>query len=341
MPMKTPEELRQILYSKQAGAKLQSYADTEAQPQKATENAVMTLLGLTPQTKGEEAEKAENPPTTYIGIDRLKDFPYDPFKPYDLEALTQSVKEMGVLSPVVVRPKGRDYEILSGHHRVRAARNAGLSTVPCVIINADDDTAALIVTDSNLRQRERILPSEKGRAFKMRLEAQKRRSGRKKANSSQIGTNLTTATEIGNAIGLDDNAIYRYIRMTHLIEPLQTAVDENVLPFISGVEVSYLKPEAQMEVYEFFFQDNKLPLEVKTAKAIKERAEETEITAQELEKIISKEKKEKKPTKWAVSFKKAEKYIPANTGKREAEKLILTALEFYEKYKDKVTEENL
>ena len=180
-----------------------------------------------------------------VPISELKPFTEQPFKvklDEDMDALVESIKQCGVLTPVIARPhKDGGYEILSGHRRVKACELAGITDIPVVIKNLDDDTATILLVDSNL-QREHILPSEKAFAYQMKLEAMKRKAGRpSKENACQIGTDLigTRSDELLSE-NTNDSArnIQRYIRLTNLIDPILEMVDNNQIAMNAAVEIS-------------------------------------------------------------------------------------------------------
>ncbi len=171
-----------------------------------------------------------------------------PFKPYrqdKLEEMAQSIRDNGILESIRVRPRNGRFQILAGHNRCNAAKLAGLGKVPCIVEEVDDNKATLIMVQSNLQHREKLLPSEKGRAYKMQLEALKQQGHRSDLTSSQVGTKLR-ADEVVAASGSDSrNQVQRYIRLTYLHPTLLDMVDEEKIGFTPGVELSYLKAPDQ------------------------------------------------------------------------------------------------
>ena len=165
-----------------------------------------------------------------VPISEVKSFTEQPFKvklDEDMDALVESIKQCGVLTPVIARPhKDGGYKILSGHRRVKACEFAGITNIPVVIKNLDDDTATILLVDSNL-QRKHILPSEKAFAYQMKLEAMKRQGARTDLTSSQIGTKLRSDIELAEQVCESRNQIQRYIRLTNLIDPILDMVDNN------------------------------------------------------------------------------------------------------------------
>ena len=202
--------------------------------------------------KDELSRKQE---TVQIPLGRLHRFPDHPYKVEDneeMEALTESIRECGILNPLLVRrmeSSETDYELISGHRRAYAAAKAGLETVPAMVVSLDRNEAAIALVDSNLH-REHILPSEKAFAYKMKLEALKRQGRRTDLTLSQVATKLDTAAEIGALTKESRDQVFRYIRLTHLIQPLLDQMDEGKIAFSVGVELSYLPDEAQYDLLD-------------------------------------------------------------------------------------------
>ena len=192
-----------------------------------------------------------------LPLAELHPFRNHPFKVLDdekMEDTAQSIREHGVLVPAIVRPREEGgYEIVAGHRRHHASQIAGLDTMPAIIRDLDDDAATIIMVDSNL-QRETLLPSERAWAYKMKLDAMKRQAGRpSKENCSQVGNNFSgqrSSELMAQQIGESKNQIFRFIRLTELIPPLLDMVDERKIAFNPAVELSYLKPEEQIELHQ-------------------------------------------------------------------------------------------
>lgn len=196
-----------------------------------------------------------------LPIDQLYPFVRHPYQVRDdaeMEELAQSVRENGILSPVIVRPleSGPDrYEIVSGHRRVRAAQKAGLTEVPAFVFDISREEAAVLLVDSNLH-RERLLPSEKAFAYRLKMEALKKQGQRTDRTLSQVATKLDTAAEIGALSNESRDQVFRYIRLTHLSRELLNLMDEGKIAFSVGVELSYLPPDMQhilkeeMEIFD-------------------------------------------------------------------------------------------
>jgi ParB family chromosome partitioning protein len=296
-----------------------------------------------------ETEKMVPPPTaaykpiqdtdviTVLPLDLLDPYPNNPFKPYrseQLEELAESILEMGIMNPILVRRKdGGRYEILAGQNRTAAARLLEHTAIPCIIREADDDTAAIIVTENNLRHREFLLPSEKGFAFKMQLESMKRQAGRPRKNVSQCETHIAgmrSDQELAEKSGDSRATIQRYIRLTYLIPDFLDMVDEGSLAFTPAVEISYLGQPEQKTVLKYFFHDKKGLLDIKTAKLLRERSSMVELTTLEIMLLMNKNRRVVACPKFTKrDFKKLNQYIPQGTPKTEMMEILLNALKQY------------
>ncbi len=188
-----------------------------------------------------------------IPVEKIHPFEGHPYKVLDndeMNNLIESIQQKGVISPIVVRPLENttdEYEIISGHRRLRASVKAGLETVPALIYAVSRDEAAIMLVDSNLH-REHILPSEKAFAYKMKMEAMSRQGQRTDLTSSQVATKFDSATEIGNITGESRDKVYRYIRLTYLIPELLEMMDEDKIAFSVGVELSFLDDQMQYDL---------------------------------------------------------------------------------------------
>ena len=210
----------------------------------------------TENRSGSAVDAAAKEQRTEMLLSDLHPFEGHPFKVLDdelMEQTVESIKQIGVVSPLIVRPDPEGgYEILSGHRRLHAAQLAGLETVPVIVKEMDDDAAIIFMVDSNL-QRENILPSERAFSYKMKLEAMKHQAGRpSKENDSQLGNNFgkLSSEEMAEELGTSKNQIFRYIRLTNLITEILDMVDEKKIAFNPAVELSYLKPSEQKEFLE-------------------------------------------------------------------------------------------
>ena len=279
--------------------------------------------------KTDDGRKAEE--IIPVQLSELKPFSEQPFKVLEDESMTElveSIKENGVLSPIVVRPHHEGgYEILSGHRRRRACEIAGLTEVPIVIKELDDDNAIILLVDSNL-QREHILPSEKAKAYQMKLEAMKRKAGRpSKENGDQIGNNFDgkKSVEIMAENSKDSrNQIQRYIRLTNLIDPLLEMVDSNNLAMNSAVELSFLSAKQQAEVLDVMDMELSSP-SIEQAKKIRKIGEDGSLDFDSVLSIMQEEKIQQ----FKVTFTedRLRKYFPKGYTKKQIEDAIIKMLE--------------
>ena len=203
----------------------------------------------------QERQDAKLEKIQILPLSELHPFEGHPFQVRDdeeMDKMVDSVKEYGVMTPAIVRPR-RDggYEIVAGHRRCHASRRAGVDTMPCIVRDMDDDTAIILMVDSNC-QREHILPSEKAKAYEMKLEAVKRKAGRpSKNNLSQVGTNFRADEVVAQGAGESRNQVQRFIRLNKLTPDLMQLVDDGRLKTTPAVELSYLTPEEQEEFLSY------------------------------------------------------------------------------------------
>lgn len=247
-----------------------------------------------------------------IGVDKLKNFEKHPFKVIDeaLEELTKSIIENGVTTPLIVRTlKDGKYEIVSGHRRKRVCELLGIEKVPCIVRNMNRDEAIIQMVNSNI-QREKVLPSEKAFAYKMKLDAMKHQGKRNDLTSSQVGTKLRTDEKIANDIGESRNQIYRYIRLTYLIPELLEMVDIGRIGLSPAVEISYLKEHEQKLLLNAIGLYDHTP-SLSQAQTLKELSKKYELNEETLEDIMSEEKPNQIP-KINIPYTRVEKYLPRN-----------------------------
>ena len=215
---------------------------------------------------------------TELPIDELFDFEGHVFRvreDNEMKELVQSVTEYGVRQPIQVRPRAHGgYEILAGHRRTEASRRAGKTSIPAIIESVDDEMATIIMVDTNLGQRQNLLPSEKAFAYKAKLEAMKRQGARTDLTSSQVGTKSPKRSDqvLAEQVGESRNQISRYIRLTELIPELLNTVDEDRLKFNPAVVVSYLKPSEQKDLWEYMEREQVAP-SLEQAGKLKEASE--------------------------------------------------------------------
>ena len=277
------------------------------------------LLGVS----GEES-------ATDIEISRIYSFANHPFKVLDddkMDDLVESIKQNGVLTPVLVRPdKNNSYEMISGHRRMHAAIKAGLETIPAIVRDMEDDEAIVIMVDANI-QREELLPSEKAFAYKMKLGAMKRQAGRPpKNNSCQNGTNLRSDEELGNLVGESARSIQRYIRLTELIPDLLDYVDKKRLQFTVAVDISYIDKEIQTWLFEYIKENG-------TVKAVQVAALRTALEAGPMTQakmisiLVNSQPGRKQEQKITLSEKKLRNFFPEKYTAEDMESVILELLD--------------
>ena len=276
------------------------------------------------------AEERNSEMAKHINISELKPFEEQPFKVLmdeSMDELVESVKEYGVISPVIARPHSDGgYEILSGHRRVKACEMAGITEVPVIVKDLDDDSATILLVDSNL-QRENILPSEKAHAYRMKLEAMKRQGARTDLTSSQFATKLPKGRSdeiLGEQVGESKDQIRRYIRLTELIDPLMDMVDEGKIAMNAAVELSYLGSKEQSEVVTAITQEEATP-SIAQAKKIRRFSQEGKLSDGVIETIMQ----EQKPVKLSVTLKedKLRKYFPKSYDAKKIEETIMKLVE--------------
>jgi ParB family chromosome partitioning protein len=273
-----------------------------------------------------------------VPILELKPFTEQPFKvrlDEDMDALVDSIKQCGVLTPIIARPhKDGGYEILSGHRRVKACELAGITQIPVVVKNLDDDTATILLVDSNL-QREHILPSEKAFAYQMKLEAMKRKAGRPlKENVSQIGTNfekVRSDEELAEQVGESRNQIQRYIRLTNLIDPILQMVDDNQIAMNAAVELSYLGSKEQAAVMQSIEKEDTSP-SIAQAKKIRKFHQDGKLNEAVIDSIMMEQKPE--TIKITLGEDKLKKYFPKSYTKAKMEEIILKLLDKWHRQRE-------
>ena len=279
----------------------------------------------------EERDEAKLAKIRDIPIEQIDDFPDHPYKVRDNEDMMQlvaSLRERGVITPATVRQKedGR-YELISGHRRKRASEIAGFETLRCEVVELDRDEATILMVESNL-QRSQILPSEKAFAYKMRLEAMKRKAGRpSKENLSPVGTNLRTDEIIAKECGDSRNQIHRYIRLTELVPELLDFVDEGKIKMRPAVELSYLNEECQRDVVDEIDINDCTPSHDQTIR-MRKMFEEGKLTPEAIQAIMS-EQKPNQREKIVIRGDRVRQLIPKNIPISQTEDFVCKALEHY------------
>ena len=273
-----------------------------------------------------------------VPISELKPFTEQPFKvklDEDMDALVESIKQCGVLTPVIARPhKDGGYEILSGHRRVKACELAGITDIPVVVKDLDDDTATILLVDSNL-QREHILPSEKAFAYQMKLEAMKRKAGRpSKENSEQFALNFQgkqSSEILGEQVGESKDQIRRYIRLTNLIDPILDMVDNNQIAMNAAVEISYLGSKEQAAVMQSIEKEETSP-SIAQARKMRKFHQEENLSNAVIDSIMMEQKPE--TVKITLGEEKLKKYFPKSYSKAKMEEIILKLLDKWRRQRE-------
>ena len=272
-----------------------------------------------------------NPPkkkAANIGVDKLRTFEGHPFQVLDdedMNSLTESIKAQGIISPLIVRPieNTDEYEVVSGHRRLHAAIKAGLSEVPVLIYPPDRNEAMIAVVDSNLH-RERILPSEKAFAYKMKMEAMKAQGKRTDLTLSQAATKSDTAAEIGKARNESRDQVFRYIRLTYLVPELLQKVDEGVIALSPAVELSYLSEEQQKILLDAMRLNDCTPSHAQSIR-MKKAAQQGTLSSDSIYEIMAEEKANQAER---ISFKVQDlkAFFPKNYTQKQMTDTILKLL---------------
>lgn len=270
-----------------------------------------------------------------LEIDSLVPFLNQPFLPYkeeEMERMVESIRENGVISPIIVRPKadGETYEIISGHNRVEACRRAGICQIPSFIKEVDDDTAIILMVDSNLRQRNKLLPMERANALKMKLEAIKRQGARTDLTSAQVERKLSGKESrelVGEDAGMSRAQVTRFIRLTNLIPALQEAVNDGRLAFNPAVEVSFLSDQDQAIVQETMSREETAP-SLSQAQKLKKMANDGTINDEKIVEVLTVQK----PMYETITFRfnTVEEYFPEGTTGKQMQEIIMGLLRDYQ-----------
>lgn len=290
-------------------------------------------LFSTEETRQEAQADARRDKVRMISLDELHPFAHHPFKVKDDAAMqdtVESVKAYGVLVPAIARPREEGgYELVAGHRRHRASLLAGLAEMPVIVRELDDDEATIIMVDSNL-QRETLLPSERAFAYRMKLEAMKRRAGRpSKENLSQVGTQKRSDQIMANQIGESRNQIQRFIRLTYLVPPLLDMVDEHKVAFNPAVELSYLTSEEQVALLDAMDSEQSTP-SLSQAQRLKKFSQEGRLSEDIMRAILSEEKKPE-VGKITLSSDKLRRYFPKSYTPQQMEQTIFRLLEQWQR----------
>lgn len=259
----------------------------------------------------------------------LYPFPDNPFHVAEdetLSELAESIKEFGIVTPIITRPKedGDGYEVIAGQRRVRASELAGINTVPAFVLPLDRDRAIITLVDSNL-QRENILPSERAFAYKMKSEAMKRQGFRTDLTSSQVVTKLRTEDKVAQGFGVGRMTVQRFIRLTELIPPILQMVDEGKIALTPAVELSFLKKDEQENLFATMESEEATP-SLSQAQRMKQLSQSGRLDMDTIFAIMTEEKGNQKET-LKINTSKLKKYFPKNTTPKQMEETIIKLLE--------------
>ena len=259
----------------------------------------------------------------------LYPFPDNPFHVVEdemLSELAESIKEFGIVTPIITRPKedGNGYEIIAGQRRVRASELAGINTIPAFVLPLDRDRAIITLVDSNL-QRENILPSERAFAYKMKSEAMKRQGFRTDLTSSQVGTKLRTDDKVAQGFGVGRMTVQRFIRLTELIPPILQMVDEGKIALTPAVELSFLKKDEQENLFATMESEEATP-SLSQAQRMKSLSQSGWLDMDTIFAIMTEEKGNQKETV-KIGMERLKKYFPKGTTPKQMEDTIIKLLE--------------
>ena len=259
----------------------------------------------------------------------LYPFPDNPFHVAEdetLSELAESIKEFGIVTPIITRPKedGNGYEVIAGQRRVRASELAGINTIPAFVLPLDRDRAIITLVDSNL-QRENILPSERAFAYKMKSEAMKRQGFRTDLTSSQVVTKLRTDDKVAQGFGVGRMTVQRFIRLTELIPPILQMVDEGRIALTPAVELSFLKKDEQEKLFATMESEEATP-SLSQAQRMKSLSQSGRLDMDTIFAIMTEEKGNQKET-LKINTSKLKKYFPKNTTPKQMEETIIKLLE--------------
>ena len=259
----------------------------------------------------------------------LYPFPDNPFHVAEdetLSELAESIKEFGIVTPIITRPKedGNGYEVIAGQRRVRASELAGINTVPAFVLPLDRDRAIITLVDSNL-QRENILPTERAFAYKMKSEAMKRQGFRTDLTSSQVVTKLRTDDKVAQGFGVGRMTVQRFIRLTELIPPILQMVDEGKIALTPAVELSFLKKDEQENLFATMESEEATP-SLSQAQRMKSLSQSGRLDMDTIFAIMTEEKGNQKET-LKINTSKLKKYFPKNTTPKQMEETIIRLLE--------------
>ena len=266
---------------------------------------------------------------TVLKIKDLHPFPDNPFRVVEDELLmemSESIKEFGIVTPIIARPKedGDGYEVIAGQRRVRASQLAGIDTVPAFVLPLDRDRAIITLVDSNM-QRENILPSERAFAYKMKLEAMKRQGFRTDLTSAQVGEKLTSVEQLAKQSANSRTQIQRFIRLTELIQPILQMVDQGKIALTPAVELSFLKKDEQENLFTTMESEEATP-SLSQAQRMKQLSQTGRLDMDTIFAVMTEEKANQKET-LKIKTDKLRKYFPKGTTPKQMEDFIIRLLE--------------
>ena len=289
----------------------------------------MSEIEKQPDTNEPKREKVR-----VVSLQYVDDFPDHPFQvreDEDMEKLIESIRNNGVLNPIIVRRKEDErYEIISGHRRKYACTKLGMDLIPMIVRDISRDEAVIAMVDSNL-QREVILPSEKAKAYKMKMDAMKRQGKRTDLTSSPMETKLRTDEIVAQETGESRNQVQRYIRLNELTPELLEFVDDGKIGLRPAVELSYLQEEEMRDLVDFIDTEGTFPSHAQAIR-MKELSRDGKLDTDTINEIMGEEKPNQKP-KFKIPMERLERYFPSGTPQKQMEDTIFKALEFYRQRK--------
>ena len=276
------------------------------------------------------------PRAEFLPIDKLRPFKNHPFRVKDdteMEQLVFSVLPQGLLTPIVVRKTDtEEYEVISGHRRLRACQKAGIETVPALIYSMDRDAAIIALVDSNLH-REHLLPSEKTFAYKMKMEAMSHQGQRSDLTSSQVATKLDSASSIGKSQGESRDQVFRYIRLTYLIPEILQMMDEQKIALTPAVELSYLTESQQRDLLETMESEDFTP-SLSQSQQLKKLSQSGVLSMDRILELLQ-QPKANQEEKLRFDLKDIRHYFPKNYTTERIQKTILQLLEKFERNRER------
>ena len=278
-----------------------------------------------------EADKqdAKHEKVIEIPMEKISENPDNPFQvrnDEEMAKMVESVKEYGILNPALVRPKqDGGYELVAGHRRKFSGLKAGLQTLPCIVRNLTDDEAAIAMVDSNL-QRENILPSERAKAYKLKLEAVKRQGARTDLTSPQVAAKFRSDDLVASDAKISGDTLQRYIRLTELIPPLMQMVDDKKIALNPAYELSFLPLPLQENLLEVIEQEESTP-SLAQAQRLKKAAQAGKLDRNGIELVLQEERPQ--DYKLTIAGDKLNKYFPRDYTPKQKEEIIFKALELY------------